>query len=64
MIANDNKRGTIRSANVLRTLREQAEHTQGSAARMIGLSERTWRRYEAGESKIPVAVWLVVEDKW
>ena len=58
------KRGIIRSANVLRTLREQMDYRQKDAAKMFGVSERTWRRYEAGMSKIPVSIWLTVEDRW
>jgi DNA-binding transcriptional regulator YiaG len=33
----------------IRNLRARLELTQGAAARLVGVSDRTWRGWEAGE---------------
>jgi DNA-binding transcriptional regulator YiaG len=40
----------------LRATRESLGLTQGSAARLIGVDGRTWRRWENGERGIPEPV--------
>lgn len=45
--------GAERSGAALRVFRHAARLTQGAAADWWGVSERTWRRYERGETHVP-----------
>ena len=41
----------------LKSLRLRRKHTQRDASLIVGVSMRTWRRYEAGSTAIPQSVW-------
>jgi len=45
----------------IRTARLRAGLTQVEAAKWVGVTSRTWQRWEAGESRIPKAVLMVLE---
>lgn len=42
----------------IKALREKANHTQQSMADALGLSLRTYQRYEGGEVPVSKVVWL------
>ena len=47
----------------LKRLRTKAGWTQAKAAKTCGVSLRTWARWEAGASRVPEAVAMVMRIK-
>jgi DNA-binding transcriptional regulator YiaG len=45
----------------IRAARLRAGLTQVEAAKWVGVTSRTWQRWEAGHSRIPKAVLMVLE---
>lgn len=44
------------SGDHVREWRERRHWTQAEAARWYGVSDRTWRRWETGETRVPAPV--------
>lgn len=48
-------------ADKIRTFLSEAGLSQRAAARLLGVDERTMRRYCAGHTPVPRVVWLALE---
>ena len=48
--------------NRLRELREDADLSQTKLAKIIGMSQTGYSKYETGENDIPTAVWKALAD--
>jgi len=46
---------------MFKTALKQLELTQAGAARFVGVSERTARRFASGETKVPASVALLLQ---
>ncbi|WP_415506490.1 helix-turn-helix domain-containing protein [Acetobacter sp.] len=47
----------------IRSVRERAGVNQTFAAAMVGITPRTWRRWEAGVHRMPPATWAFFNIK-
>ena len=56
------KRLKHENGNALKNWRVAVTATQSEAAAWYGVSERTWRRYERGESRVPTPLIRRIES--
>lgn len=51
------------SAAAIREARQRADITPGQAAHLVHVTERTWRYWERGAYRMPVAAWELFQLK-
>lgn len=47
----------------IRKARKEAGYTQAEAGKLVHVSMRTWRRYEAGDTKMSAGTWELFTKK-